>query len=93
MSNYRKSVSREIISFATFRMFHKWPNLEGFHGFSHLDVDSLFTNVPLDEAISIAISKVYGRKQKIDGIAKKEFRQMLITATQGSIFYFNGSFF
>ena len=42
-----------------------------------LDVDSLFMNVPLDEAIEIAVKKVYGRKQKIDGIKKSDFKEML----------------
>ena len=58
-----------------------------------LDVDSLFTNIPLDEAITIAVNKVYGRKRKIDGIKKSEFKDMLNIVTKGSIFYFNGSYY
>ena len=58
-----------------------------------LDVDSLFTNVPLDEAITIAVNKVCGRKRKIDGIKKSEFKDMLDIAIKGSIFYFNGSYY
>ena len=49
--------------------------------------------VPLDEAISIAVNKVYGRKRKIKGIGKNEFREMLNIATKGSVFYFNGNYY
>ena len=58
-----------------------------------LDVDSLFTNIPLDETITITVNKIYGRKRKIDGIKKSDFREMLNFATKGSIFYFNGNYF
>ena len=69
-------------------------NQQNHHLFmASLDVDSLFTNVPLDETIEIVINKVYGRKRKIDDIRKCDFREMLKIATKGSIFYFNGDYY
>ena len=39
------------------------------------DVDSLFTNIPLDETIEICISKLFGRKRKFKGFSKVEFKR------------------
>ena len=38
-----------------------------------LDVDSLFTNIPLDETIDICTKTVYGEQDVIEGINKNEF--------------------
>ena len=38
-----------------------------------LDVDSLFTNIPLDETIDICTKTVYGEQDVIEGINKDEF--------------------
>ena len=54
-----------------------------------LDVDSLFTNIPLNEIIDIVIQKVYGNKRKVDGLLKSDFKQLLKLSTQGAVFYFN----
>ena len=42
-----------------------------------LDVDSLFTNIPLDETINICINTVYSEQDVIRGINKEEFRNLL----------------
>ena len=39
-----------------------------------LDVESLFTNIPLDETIEIATKKVFANKQKVDGLSRTDFR-------------------
>ena len=41
------------------------------------DVDSLFTNIPLDETIDICVKKLFGRKHKFKGFNKSEFRSLL----------------
>ena len=41
------------------------------------DIDSLFTNVPLEETIEIVIKNVFGRKRKINGLSKSDFRDLL----------------
>ena len=58
-----------------------------------LDVESLFTNIPLEETIDIVTNKVFGRKRKVKGIWKKDFRRLLLMSTQGSVFYYNGHYY
>ena len=39
-----------------------------------LDVDSLFTNIPLEETIDICTNIIYNETDIIEGINKDEFR-------------------
>ena len=55
-----------------------------------LDVDSLFTNIPLDETIDICTNTIYNEQDVIEGINKEEFRNLLSLATKESYFIFNG---
>ena len=57
------------------------------------DIDSLFTNVPLEETIEIVIKNVFGRKRKINGLSKSDFRDLLKLATMGTGFCFNGNYY
>ena len=50
-----------------------------------LDVESLFTNIPLEETINICTNLLYN----IEGINKSEFKNLLSLATQESYFIFN----
>ena len=54
-----------------------------------LDVDSLFTNIPLKEAINICTNLLYKNVDVIEGINKSEFENLLSLATQESYFMFN----
>lgn len=58
-----------------------------------LDVDSLFTNIPLDETIDIVTNKVYAGVESVNGLMKSDFRKLLSLSTQGAVFYFNGSYY
>jgi hypothetical protein len=58
-----------------------------------LDVDSLFTNVPLEETIEIIIKQIFGRKKKLQGIWRTDFRDMLLLTTKGTVFYFNDAYY
>ena len=58
-----------------------------------LDVDSLFTNIPLAETIDIVSNKVYGNKRKVNGISKADFKRLLTLSTKGSVFYFDGMYY
>ena len=53
-----------------------------------LDVDSLFTNIPLEETINICTNLLYNN-DVIEGINKSEFKNLLSLATQESYFIFN----
>ena len=55
------------------------------------DIDSLVTNVPLEETIEIVIKNVFGKKRKMNGLSKSDFRDCLKSTTMGAVFYFKGS--
>ena len=55
-----------------------------------LDVDSLFTNIPLDETIDICINQVFENTDTVEGFKKSELKQLLCLATKESYFIFNG---
>ena len=54
-----------------------------------LDVDSLFTNIPLEETINICTNLLYNNEDVIEGINKSEFKNLLSLATQESYLIFN----
>ena len=56
---------------------------------SNLDVDSLFTNIPLEETINIYINFFYNNEDVIEDINKSEFKNLLSLATQEFYFIFN----
>ena len=57
------------------------------------DVDSLFTNIPLDETFEICVKKLFGKKRKYKGFSKQEFNEMLQLAVKDSLFIFNGKYY
>ena len=58
------------------------------------DVESLFTNIPLDETIGICVDKLYPRKNmKFKGLRKNEFRQLLELATKESLILFDNHYY
>ena len=54
-----------------------------------LDVDSLFTNIPLEETINICTESVYNQNDIVEGLSKSEFKELLSLATKESYFIFN----
>ena len=57
------------------------------------DIDSSFTNVPLEETIEIVIKNIFGRKRKINEFSKSDFRDLLKLTTTGTVFCFNGNYY
>ena len=55
-----------------------------------LDVDSLFTNIPLDEASDICVNQLFENTDTVEGFKKSELKQLLCLATKKSYFIFNG---
>ena len=55
-----------------------------------LDVDSLFTNIPLDETIDICVNQVFENTDTVEGFKKSKLKQLLCLATKESDFIFNG---
>ena len=60
---------------------------------SSLDVDSLFTNIPLDETIDTSIDSLYKDDENSPKIPKDVFRNLLTVATKKSFFKFNNKFY
>ena len=54
---------------------------------SSLDVDSLFTNIPLKQIINICTNLLHNNVDVIEGIKKSEFENLLSLATQNLILF------
>ena len=52
-----------------------------------IDIDSLFTNIPLDETIDICINQLFENTDTVEGIANSELEQMICLATACVILY------
>ena len=57
------------------------------------DIDSLFTNVPLDETIEISVKKLFGRKKKYKGFSRQQFKKLLSLAVKDSFFLFDDTYY
>ena len=60
---------------------------------SSFDIDSLFTNLPLDEAIELCVKKTFKRKRKFKGLTIMEFKMLLEFATKNALIFFNGKYY
>ena len=58
-----------------------------------LDVDSHFTNIPLEEAIDICTNTLFENTKRVKGLPKKEFKELFSLATKKSYFIFNGKLY
>ena len=56
---------------------------------SSLDVNSLFTNIPLDETIDICVSQLFENTNTVKGFTKSELKHLLCLAAKESYFIFN----
>ena len=54
-----------------------------------LDVDSLFTNIPLDETIDICVNQLFENTDTVEGFTKSDLKQLQSLATKESYFIFN----
>ena len=58
-----------------------------------LDVESLFTNVPLEETINICVNELFKSNSNIHGLNKKQITEMLSLTTKESIILFDMTFY
>ena len=54
-----------------------------------LDIDSFFTNIPLEETIEICTNNLFRNNDIVHGLKKSEFKELLSLATKESYFIFN----
>ena len=55
-----------------------------------LDVDSLFTDIPLEETIDLCPNTLLKNTEKVEGLSKIEFKELLPVVANESYFNFNG---
>ena len=58
-----------------------------------LDVDSLFTNTPLEETINICVGNLYNDNENPPNIRKYGFHNLLNIATKETFFMFNSKYY
>ena len=58
-----------------------------------LNVDSLFTNIPLEETIDICVDNLYNDNENLPNILDHNFRNLLNTATKETFFMFNNKYY
>ena len=58
-----------------------------------LDVESLFTNIPLEETIDNIINDLYLSTEKVQNFEKRELKQLLMFAAFESFFVFDGEYY
>ena len=49
-----------------------------------LDIDSFFTNIPLEETIEICTNNLFRNNDIVHGLKKSEFKELLSLATKES---------
>ena len=60
------------------------------HFMNGLDVESLFTNIPLEETISVCCDSLFSNDAKVNNINRINFENFLRAALQSSFFNFEG---
>ena len=58
-----------------------------------LDVESLFTNIPLEETIKICCEALYKNQELLSNINKNQFEKLLKAALCSNYFLFDGVFY
>ena len=58
-----------------------------------LDVDSLFTNIALEENIGMCTNELFKESETVEGLSKSEFKELLSPATKASHFIFDGTLY
>ena len=54
------------------------------------DIDSLFTNISLEETINICVDRLFENNTKVNNLTKESFRSLLELATLDCFFIFDG---
>jgi hypothetical protein len=79
----------------TFQFVNEICNTENADNYimASFDVESLFTNIPLDETISIITNNLFSKCSTVSGLNKQQFQSLLELSVKNTQFVFNGSLF
>ena len=58
-----------------------------------LDVDSLFTSIPLEDTIDVCVDNLYNGKGSFHNIPDNDFRNLFNIASKKSFFTFNNKYY
>ena len=58
-----------------------------------LDVESLFTYIPLEETLNIPCDSLFGSEVKINNFSRNDFEKLLRMALQNNFFNFDGKIY
>ena len=81
------TVVKDFFSFSK-EIIDQDPNLF----MASFDIQSLFTNIPLDETIDICFYMVFEKRKKVKGILKRHFKQVILSV-KSSCFLFNDVYY
>ena len=70
-------------------IFNQNPNLF----MASLDIDSLFTNIPLDETINIIVERLFSENETVHNVNKDQHKCLLTLASKESYFLFDGKLY
>ena len=57
------------------------------------DVESLFTNIPLQETINLCVKILFNDNSNIDGFTVTDFHQLLTVTMSESLVLFDGEYY
>ena len=57
------------------------------------DVESLFTNIPLQETIDLCVDLLFNNKPNIDKFTKTDFHELLTVTLSESLILFNNEYY
>ena len=63
------------------------------HYMTSFDIESLFTNIPLEETIDIYVDELFENYLKVNNLTKESFRSLLDSATLDSFFICDGKYY
>ena len=93
---FRKVLFRNCTYFVSLTSFHFAEEIYkqdyNLH-MASLNVDSLFTNIPLEETIDICVDNLYNDNENLPNITEHNFRNLLNIATKESFFMLNNKYF
>ena len=57
------------------------------------DIESLFTNIPLQETIDITVSELFKNADTVNGLTKTDIQKGLELSVRNSFFTFDGKYY
>ena len=60
---------------------------------ANFDIESLFTNIPLQETIDLCVENLFQDRTHVDNLSKDSFRELLTRAMSESLILFDQQFY